>query len=715
MFHGLTLKGKLMCGFGAVLLLLVVVSAIYQYAATVSTGRFSELLGEEVAIREHAEQAEIFMLQCRRNEKDFLASKDMKYSELLHTSLVGLEEHADAIVPLARAIGNPGLAGQALSIKASAEAYEQAFMSLVAAWERRGLNHESGLQGAFRKVVRDAESAFEKHQVEDLYLDFLFMRRWEKDYQRTGSKKYFERMMTAMDSFERSLDRRGEKDAILTNVERAFSRYRKAFDLFVATAAEEDYQGVRAAAAAIEKPLVSVFVPDVKGLLLMVRRSEKDYLLRGGEQYVRKTHASLDRLVAAFENSGADAEYVQAAVSMAESYRVSFNALVAEDEVIEELVAGTHEAEQAIEPVVDLIAAEAAELTVAKAGLVEEQGNLLGNLALLVGLIAVLGGVAISIFIVRSVTRQLGTDPRELVDITRRIAEGELGVEFKDGHEPTSVYGSLECMVQQLRQIIGGVSAASSNVASGAEELTATAEAVSQGADQQAAGVEEVSASAEQITASVQQNSGNANSTESMSRQASRDAQEGGRAVTETVSAMRDIAEKITIIEEIARQTNLLALNAAIEAARAGEQGKGFAVVAAEVRKLAERSGQAAAGISELSISSVAVAEKAGAMLDKMVPDIRKTSGLIEEINQASREQSEGVSQINRGIQHLDEIIQQNASAAEELAATAEELSGQAQQLQMAISYFDTGDGEIREKPCALPAAEPEGDGLERF
>ncbi|KKL21754.1 hypothetical protein LCGC14_2442270, partial [marine sediment metagenome] len=188
----------------------------------------------------------------------------------------------------------------------------------------------------------------------------------------------------------------------------------------------------------------------------------------------------------------------------------------------------------------------------------------------------------------------------------------------------------------------------------------------------------------------IKQNSDNALQTEKISQKASQDAQEGGQAVTEAVNAMNDIAKKISIIEEIARQTNLLALNAAIEAARAGEHGKGFAVVASEVRKLAERSQSAAGEISELSSSSVEVAERAGELITQLVPDIQKTADLVQEISAASAEQTSGAEQINKAIAQLDQVIQQNASASEEMAATSEELNSQADQLQSTISFFKT-------------------------
>ena len=197
----------------------------------------------------------------------------------------------------------------------------------------------------------------------------------------------------------------------------------------------------------------------------------------------------------------------------------------------------------------------------------------------------------------------------------------------------------------------------------------------------------------EQMAANIRQNADNALQTEKIAVKAAVDAREGGRAVTETVSAMKDIAGKISIIEEIARQTNLLALNAAIEAARAGEHGKGFAVVASEVRKLAERSQLAAGEISELSRTSVEVAEQAGAMLERLVPDIQRTAELVQEISAACKEQDAGAEQINKAIQQLDQVIQQNASASEEMASTSEELASQADQLQGTMSFFRVAEG----------------------
>jgi methyl-accepting chemotaxis protein len=302
-------------------------------------------------------------------------------------------------------------------------------------------------------------------------------------------------------------------------------------------------------------------------------------------------------------------------------------------------------------------------------------------------------GVLIGIFTAIFLTKGITTPVQKGVDFARKLAQGDLTAEVDvDQKDELGILAqALRDMVAKLREIVTEVQSASDNVASGSEELSASAEQLSQGATEQAASVEEVSSSMEEMSSNIRQNADNATQTEKIALKAAQDAEAGGKAVVQAVGAMKNIAEKISIVEEIARQTNLLALNAAIEAARAGEHGKGFAVVAAEVRKLAERSGTAAAEISELSSSTVSVADQAGQMLTKLVPDIQRTAELVQEISAASNEQNAGAEQINKALQQLDQVIQQNASASEEMASTSEELSSQAEQLQSTISFFHLG------------------------
>ncbi len=302
------------------------------------------------------------------------------------------------------------------------------------------------------------------------------------------------------------------------------------------------------------------------------------------------------------------------------------------------------------------------------------------------GTFAVLLSVFTAIFLTRGIVRPLN----EAVAVANSLAGGDLTitVESKTKDETGVMMAAIATMVDKLKHVVSDCMSAADNVAAGSQELSATAQQLSQGATEQAASAEEISSSMEEMTSSIRQNSDNSAQTEKIAMKSASDAKEGGKAVTETVAAMKEIATKISIIEEIARQTNLLALNAAIEAARAGEHGKGFAVVASEVRKLAERSQAAAGEISTLSTRSVQVAESAGDMLDRMVPDIQRTSELVQEISASSKEQDTGAEQISKAIQQLDSVIQQNASASEEMASTSEELSGQAEQLKDAISFF---------------------------
>jgi methyl-accepting chemotaxis protein len=307
---------------------------------------------------------------------------------------------------------------------------------------------------------------------------------------------------------------------------------------------------------------------------------------------------------------------------------------------------------------------------------------------------AIVAGLALALgfgwWLTGSITGPVG----RVVQALEALAAGDLSQRLDTGSRDEigqmerclgSVSASLTRTILEIRGIASEVSAASLAISTASVEL-------SKGASAQAAAAEEASASMEQMASIIKQNADNALQTDKIANKSAADAKESGRSVLEAVTAMKDIAGKISIIEEIARQTNLLALNAAIEAARAGEHGKGFAVVAAEVRKLAERSQRAAGEINRLSDTTVNVSEKSGTMLEKLVPNIQRTAELVQEISAASKEQDAGSEQINKALVQLEKVIHQNASASEEMAATTEELTGQSEQLVTALSFFRTGD-----------------------
>ncbi len=301
-------------------------------------------------------------------------------------------------------------------------------------------------------------------------------------------------------------------------------------------------------------------------------------------------------------------------------------------------------------------------------------------------LVSVLIGVLLAWIIARGIIGPL----RKGMDFAQTVSTGDLTarVDLSQKDEVGQLADSLTSMADQLNRVVGEVNSVTDVVSSGSEELSASAQGLSQSVTEQAASIEQVSASMEEMGAGVRANANNARQTEEIATAAATGAQESGHAVTGAVTALRSIAERITIIQEIARQTNLLALNAAIEAARAGEHGKGFAVVASEVRQLAERSGKAAEEIGDLSTTSMDVADKAGKMLEGLIPQISRTAELVQEISAACSEQDKSVSEISTAIGQLDSVTQNNASASEEIAATSEELSSQAQLLAQAMTFF---------------------------
>lgn len=318
----------------------------------------------------------------------------------------------------------------------------------------------------------------------------------------------------------------------------------------------------------------------------------------------------------------------------------------------------------------------------------ESQTSFALTLMISISLIAIILSIIISIIMLKFVHKTVGGEPTDIADLTDKVSEGDLTMDTAHLNTTTGIHRSLLTMIQKLQEMVVNIQSSASQVSDGSQQLSSTAQSISQGATEQASSVEEISASMEEMSSNIRQNAENAQMTEKIAQKSASNAEEGGKAMNQTIGAMKEIAEKITIIEEIARSTNMLALNASIEAARAGEYGKGFAVVASEVGKLAERSQKEASEISKLSAESMQVAEQAGQTISSMIPEIKRTAELVQEISASSAEQDTGAQQINQSILQLDQVIQQNASAAEESASMSEELAGQSEQMQATIEFF---------------------------
>ncbi|MEM9781125.1 MAG: methyl-accepting chemotaxis protein [Pseudomonadota bacterium] len=302
---------------------------------------------------------------------------------------------------------------------------------------------------------------------------------------------------------------------------------------------------------------------------------------------------------------------------------------------------------------------------------------------------------------------QMRRDLADMSEAAEKMSKGDLDAQVTPRSDSDRLGHAIHTMVGKLRDVIGNAAQSAERVASGATQMNATADQLSNGASSQAGAAQEASAAVEQMTSTIRQSAENASQTERIATQAASDAEASGTAVRNAVEAMKKIAERITIIQEIARQTDLLALNAAVEAARAGSHGRGFAVVASEVRKLSERSQQAAAEISTLSSETVTVSVEAGRMLDSVIPNIRRTSDLVQEISAATREQNVGAEQINGAIRDLDSVIQQNAAAAQESAATSAALSSEARVLETTIGYFTLSTKDDRRDSAGYRGADP--------
>ena len=578
----MTIKQKLITLASAIILLiLLLLTSIY-----IANQQLSELHEADITIQ----KIDANMLLLRRREKDFLARNDIKYRKSFASDFVQLETRLDRLTELA---DNHGIDSEVIArTHQILKDYQTAFMALIQEQEKIGLDHKSGLNGALRKAVHNAESKIKELKNDSLLAAMLMLRRREKDFMLRDDASYIDKFNKDYKKLISIMDRSGLNEGTYRALHKDMQKYQKDF-----LALTDGYKR--------------------KGL------SSKEGL-RGK---MRNTVHQSETLIKEIDSN------IEAGIDAATSRIV-----------------------------------------------------LITGLLVLAGSIAVLGLI---FWIYMGIIRPINAIRDAVVELKDGDGDLTYRIPIRSKDEIGKTVEALNGFLQKIHSVIREVKSSMDNLSSAATQVSATSGNLSQAASEQAASVEETSASMEQMSASVTQNAENSNATTTIATEASTKAESGGEAVAETVTSMRNIADKITLIEDIAYKTNLLALNAAIEAARAGEHGKGFAVVADEVRKLAERSQNSAQEISQVAAASVKTATGAEQLLVELVPNIQKTADLINEISAASDEQSTGVTHVNSATEQMDSVAQRNAASAEELSATAREMSDQVGHLEKLLENLN--------------------------
>ncbi|EAQ77258.1 methyl-accepting chemotaxis protein [Blastopirellula marina] len=683
--------------FAIVLLVMGIGMLIYHLAIRRTVENYNSLLHGQISLQTHVEKANAAMLQCRRNEKDFLLRRDPKYIELHAASYASLLAETATIDRLAQSLADEAAAADASAIATAAVDYRNAFVELTESWKRRGIDHNSGLQGHFRDVVHDLEDNVKKFDVDKLYLQVAALQRYASD-SRTKESANRKELVKAIEEIKQSLQS-GQYDAELKKSQMELLSG-------VVTSLEQEIAGtssngsLAAASLAMEQGLLKHYVPGATANLLMIRRREKDYLLRNDPKYIQQTHAAAQQFVAAFENSLVDPKSVAQIRTSIADYLQAFDLLVQEDRQLAQLEQQLRAAVHQIEPLVEHIAQNAETSATQIAAQTAERAATSTYRATLAGGIAILLGAGIAWMLTRSITRPLSQmttlaaqvangDLRHTLDIRREDEIGQLAVAFNQ------LISSLREIIIGLAQEAESLNGASGNMAATAGFLTQQADNTRTRSASATAATEEISAQIDSMNHLTEEISGNfslisnnmqemssciteiaknAERTSGSARSASQLTGNSRETIDELGHAASEIGAFIDTIQDIAEQTNLLALNATIEAARAGDSGKGFAVVAGEVKVLSK---QTAAATEDISRRIAGIQKSSGAAIES----IARVAEVIAELDAMSQSIASAVEQQNVTTRLVVSSVGSATSSLETVAAGISETNVAGEQI----------------------------------
>jgi len=658
----------------------------------------------EMAILTNAMGVDHYMLQCRRNEKDFFLRKDIKYLGKLEKNIAKLIKNANTIKEIATGADLKKETNDANQIIISANNYLNGFKKIVAAYEVKGFDHKSGLQGKFRAIVHQLSDSTKKLQMSNQYIALLMIRRYEKDYQRVESDKYKKKLLTAIENYETLLSGGIQDEEAKDMQQQGLEKYKEAFNQYFNAAYEEKpeiYNEIRVAAKEMETGLKSVYVPQAKAMILEIRKHEKDYLLRGSEKYVAKVHKALDTFVKALKESGIQQDIIIKTEHEIQAYKESFDALVKEDNNIKEIKALMRSTVHKIEPLVAALSKNAESAAVNKRSLVKIMIDKSVKIAIIIGIVAVVLGLLMGFFVTKSITSLL----TKAIGMAGKMAEGDLTqkLDIYDKSEigmlakalnTTSL--NLGSMIKSILQGVEKLGNSSTDLVSISQQIASGADSSSQKTDGVAVASEQMSANITNVAAAMEQASTNINmiatSIEEMTSTVNEIAKNSTKANTITNNAVskvknasgkvgelaiaaKEIGNVTQAITDISEQTNLLALNATIEAARAGEAGKGFAVVANEIKELAKQTAEATKEIKgkvETIQGKTDITTKEIADILKVIDDVNDIVSTIatavEEQSASTSEISTNVDQASIGLQEINENINQSSTSATAIA-----------------------------------------------